>query len=277
MATGLHDSEFEQLDLFSGAGVSRPEAESEWIGWAPADPSRLSDADLIATIPRASQREAAGLVGEAVRRALMDAVPALEALCRRFSGFGLDREVTEQTGAFSGLASLGGGAAAEAVTRLIVSGAVRGPGMRVAMEAAAGLGCRLPPERVAACLRGDDPAIREAACRCARGGPEVIAALVDLLTDLHGSVTHAAALALGRLGRREGSAVLIGLLRTAPTEEVVCALAAIAEEDDWVRLGQTAMRMPELAGVVLEVLEESEEARAMAVAQGVRRRLGMKG
>jgi hypothetical protein len=33
--------------------------------------------------------------------------------------------------------------------------------------------------------------------------------------------------------------------------------------------------VPELAGVVLEVLEESEAPRALAVAEGVRRRLGM--
>jgi len=46
------------------------------------------------------------------------------------AGFGLDREVTEQAAALRGLASLGGAAAKEAVTRLIVSSAVRGPGVR---------------------------------------------------------------------------------------------------------------------------------------------------
>jgi hypothetical protein len=272
MATGLHESAFEQLDLFSGAGVSPPGPEAEPMDWAPLDPARLSDAELIAVLPRARQNEAPALTREAARRGLPDAIPALEALCRRFAGFGLDREVTEQVAALRGLASLGGEAA---VSRLIVSGAVRGPGARVALEAAAGLGCRLPPDRVAAFLRDDDPRVREAACRCARGGAEVIAALLDLLSDLHANVTHAAALALGRLGRREGAAVLARLLGTAPSKEVVGALAAIAEDDDWVRLGQTAMRVPDLAGVVLEVLEDSEAPRAAAVAEGVRRRLGV--
>jgi HEAT repeat protein len=234
----------------------------------------LSDTELIAMLPRARQNEASALAREAARRGLADAVPSLEALCRRFAGFGLDREVTEQVAALSGLASLGGPAAAEAVTRRIVSAAVRGPGVRVALEAACALGCRLPPDRVAGFLRGDDPMVREAACRCARGGADVIAGLVDLLTDLHPSVTQAAALALGRLGYREGSAVLARMLGTAPTEEVIRALAGIAGDDDWVRLGQTAVRVPGLAGVVLEALEESEEPRAMAVAEGVRRRLG---
>ena len=269
MATWMPESAFEQLDLFSGSGVGAP-AKTESIDWAPLDPARLPDAELIAVLPRARQLEAPGLAAEAARRRLADAVPALEALCRRFAGFGLDREVTEQVAALRGLASLNGG---EAVTRLIVAGTVRGPGMRVALEAAAELGCRLPPDRIAESLRSDDPKVREAACRCARGGAEVISGLVDLLTDLHASVMQAAALALGRLGRREGRAVLIELLRTAPSKEVVGALAGIAEDDDWVRVGQTALRVPELAAVVLEVLEESEEPRAMAVAEGVRRRL----
>jgi HEAT repeats len=274
MATVLHDSAFEQLDLFSGSGVAPPEREPEPMDWAPLDPARLSDAELIAALPRARQNEASGLTREAARRGLPDAVPALEALCRRFAGFGLDREVTEQIAALSGLASLGGAAAKEAVTRLIVSGAVGGPGVRLALDVAAELGCRLPTERVATFLRDDDPRVREAACRCTRGGADVIAALVDLLSDLHPNVTHAAALALGRLGRREAIAALIEMLRTAPSEEVIHALAGIADEDDWVRLGQTALRFPELAATVLEVLEDSEAQRAAAVADGIRRRLG---
>ena len=68
--------------------------------------------------------------------------------------------------------------------------------------------------------------------------------------------------------------MLTRTLGTVPTEEVIRALAGIARDDDWVRLGQTAVRVPELAGVVLEVLEESEAPRAMAVAKGMRSRLG---
>jgi HEAT repeat protein len=271
--TGTRLPAFEQLDLFSGAGAGPPVFENASIGWAPVDPSRLDDASLIVAIERASQAEAPGLAREAARRGLADAVPALETLCRRFSGFGLDREVTEQVAALSGLASLGGAAAREAVTRLIVSGSVRGPGSRVALEAASGLGCRLPPDRVAAFLRDDDPRVREAACRCARGEAGTIAALIELLTDLHPTVTHAAAIALGRLGRREATARLSWLLRTAPSAEIVEAVAGIAGEDEWVRLGQTAAMHPDLAEAVLRALEESEEPRAAAVADWVRRKL----
>lgn len=272
MATGLHESGFAQLDLFAGSGAAPPEPDADALDWASLDPARLSDAELIAALPLARQVDAPGLAGEAARRELADAVPALEKLCRRFSGFGLDRVVTEQVAALRGLAALGGAAA---VTRLIVSGAVQGPGLRDALEAAAKLGCRLPPEQITSLLRHDDPKVREAACRCARGGAAAIANLVELLADLHVSVTHAAALALGRLGRPEGRSVLRGLLATAPSTEVVGALAAIAEDDDWVLLGQAALRVPDLAEAVLEVLEDSEAARAVAVAAGVRRRLGM--
>ena len=274
MATGLRDSVFEQLDLFSGAGVASSGSDAGPVAWAPLDPTRLSNAELIAVLPRARQNEASGLVQEAVRRGLQAAVPALEALCRRFSGFGLDRAVTEQTAALRSLASLGGGAATEAVTRLIAAASVRGPGLHVALEAAAALGCRLPPDQVAGFLRDNDPVVREAACGCARGGAEVIAALIDLLSDLHPTITQAAGLALGGLGRREGGAVLRAMLRTAPSEVVIRAVARIAEEDDWVRLGQTAARFPELTEAVLEQLEESEVPRAAAVAAGIRRRSG---
>lgn len=278
MATGRADQAAEQLDLFSGARVApandTPGPFGPASGWAPLDPSRLSDAALIAALPRARQIDAAPLVNEAVRRGLRDAVPALEQLCRRFAGFGRSHEITEQVAALRGLAVLGGGTAEEAVSRLIVAGAVTGPGVRVALKAAAALRCRLPVDRIAAFLRDDDPGVRAAACQCARGGTEVVAALIELLSDLHEPVTRAAAVALGQLGRREAAPLLIRMLRTAPSPDVVGALAAIAEEDDWVLLGQTARQRPDLAPVVLEMLEDSGAPRALAVANGLRRLLG---
>jgi HEAT repeats len=270
VATG--DSAFMQLDLFASGGD--PPSPLEMPSIASLDPARLSDGELIAAIPRAGQREAAGLVDEAVRRNLMDGVVALETLCRRFTGFGVDRAVVEQVVALRGLAAIGGTAAAEAVTRLIVSGAVQGPGLRDALGAGATLGCRLPSDRVASFLSDNDPVVREAACRCARGGAGVIPALIDLLADLHVSVAQAAALALGRLGRVEARPLLRRLLTTAPTPEVVRTLGGIADDDDWVQLARTAARFPALRSPVLTALEESDSPRAATVAEGLRRRLG---
>ncbi len=274
MATWSHESAFEQLDLFAGSRVAPP-ADMVSMAWAPLDPARLSDAELIAVLPRARQVEAAGLAAEAARRRLADAVPALEALCRRFAGFGLDREVTEQTAALRGLTALGGRPAAEAVTRLIAAGrcAAQESLWRWRRRRNWGAGCRRTgsPRSCEMTI----PRVREAACRCARGGPEVISGLVDLLTDLHRDVVQSAALALGRLGRREGHGVLLALLQTAPSQEVVGALAGIAEDDDWVRLGRLALQVPELSKVVLEALEESEEPRAIAVAEGLRQTVNL--
>ena len=52
------------------------------------------------------------LAAEAGRRRLAAAVPSLETLCRRFSGFGIDRMVPEQAAALQALAAIGGREAA---------------------------------------------------------------------------------------------------------------------------------------------------------------------
>ena len=54
----------------------------------------------------------------------MGAVVALEALCRRFRGFGLEHPVPEQTAALETLAEIGGTEAARAVKRIALSEAV---------------------------------------------------------------------------------------------------------------------------------------------------------
>ena len=272
-----------QLDLFSGAGAVPGPAPGPVPGPVPGprpragDPRRLSDVALIQAIPGAGQSDAPGLAREAARRRLAAAVPALESLCRGFAGFGLDREIAEQAAALGALAEICGQPAAESVTRLIVSRAVAGPGLARALASATALGCVLPPERIAAWLRDDDPAIRAAACRCARPHAAVIAALLDCLSDLHPPVAEAAALALGRLGRREAAGILLRLLAAEPAPAVIASLAPVADDDACVRLGQTARTHPDLAPTVLAALEESEAPRAPVVAAGVRRALGLSG
>lgn len=256
-----------QLDLFDPPGMT--EAAPERLSWGAIDPGSLSDAALIAVIPRLTQHEAWPVAREVGQRGLVAAVPVLEALCRRFKGFGADYEITEQTASLSALTVLGG---RDAVTRLIEADAIQGPGARHAIEAAAALGCALPAPRLLAFLRHDDPAVRAASCRCARNGAAVIVALIDLLADLHPAVSFQAAMALCRMGRREGAAIVSRALAAAPSAEIVVALAAVADEDDVVRLGQTALSRPELAEVVLAALDDLETPRAMAVAAGIRRR-----
>ena len=262
-----------QLDLFADRGLTPPAASA-----APAtaaetpvrDPRALPDADLVAAIPLAGQAEAATLAGEAARRNLQTAVPALETLCRRFAGFGLDHPIAEQIAALQALTALG---AKDSVTRLIHARVVRGPGRRWAYDAEAALGCDLAPELVAEGLRDDDPHLRAAACAHARPGLDIVPLLIDLLSDLHTHVSQAAARALGRLGRREGIANLLRQLAETPSRDVAEALIQVAGEDEWVRLSQAAARNPSLAPLVLAALEDTEAPRAAAIAASLRRRL----
>ena len=70
----------------------------------------MDDADLIARIAESGRAGTIALAGEAGRRRLAVAVPTLEAICRRFAGFGADRPICEQAAALDALAAIGGAA-----------------------------------------------------------------------------------------------------------------------------------------------------------------------
>jgi hypothetical protein len=85
----------------------------------------LDDQALIAAIPDSNLADSIALAAEAGRRQLAPAVPSLETLCRRFSGFGIDRMVPEQAAALQALAAIGGREAAQAVPGAVPRGARR--------------------------------------------------------------------------------------------------------------------------------------------------------
>jgi len=263
-----------QLDMFSGAGFVADGAGPEDHGRPALDPSTLSDAALIEALPAAGALDAPALAAEAGRRKLIAAEPALGALCRRFKGFGRHAVVAEQIASMTALACIGGRQAADVVGRAIAEDVVQGPGLPAAMAAAAALGSRLPAEVVLACLRHPNPTVRADACRLARPSAGVVAVLIDLLDDLHDGVTAVAACALGRMGRDEARNRLIRLLANTPSAEAIDAFARIADDDAVILLGRLAQRCPDLAGAVLDALDECELPRAAVVAAGVRRRLG---
>jgi hypothetical protein len=70
--------------------------------------------------------------------------------------------------------------------------------------------------------------------------------LRELLDDLHRDVRIAEACALGRLGRSEVRALLVGYLREEPTAELIDAIAPIADEECAVLLGRVARSTPHL-------------------------------
>jgi hypothetical protein len=248
----VHDG---QLDLFCGSGfVAIGQVQQDPMPH-PAAPAQLDAAALLAAIPTSGIKNGPSLVAEAGRRRLGAAIPVLEDYCRRFAGFGTTQALPEQITALDALAAIGGSDSAHAVARIIGRGWVQGPTLAHAVSSAARLGSRLPPAIVLTLLRHAEPAIRADACRLARPGPDVIATLVDLLGDLHGDVSMAAACTLGRMGRPEALPLLKRCLREAPSTRAVEAVPPIADADCVVLLGRIARAPSEFADAALHALE----------------------
>jgi HEAT repeat protein len=259
----------QQLDLFSDAGIRLGQSVQQSADVIPL-PAELDDHALIAAIPWSNLAESSALATEAARRRLVAAVPALEALCLRFAGFGARRMVPEQAAALEALATIGGRDAAQRVAQLIARGAVQGPALNVAMSAAARLHATLPIDVLRPLLQHPDPRMRANACHCARPVPELISLIVDRLSDLDPTVASSAACALGQIGRIEARPMLMSLLREKPSEEVIHSVASIADEDCMVLLGRIARSTPGLANAALDTLEDIEHPRASAIAATVR-------
>jgi hypothetical protein len=202
------------------------------------------------------------LAAEVGRRRLATAVPALEQLCRRFAGFGLDRVVPEQVAALQALSLIGGPESAQTVARLIVKDVVQGPTKKVAVGIAVHLKSALPAETVLALLQHADPDVRAGACRCTGPWPAVVPVLFSLTGDSNGEVSVAAFCALGRIGRREAKTTLARLLRNAPSVEVIDAIPRIADEDCVILLGRIVRTQPALADAALDALEMIDHPRA---------------
>jgi hypothetical protein len=263
-----------QLDLFSWGGVLPPSPARRSGTPGRAVPSDLGDAALVAAMTDASLADARALAAEAGRRRLAAAIPALEDVCRRFAGFGIDRAIPEQVAALEALAVIGGPAAGRAVARIITKGAVQGPAVRVAVAAAAQLDSDLPAAVVLALLRHSDRSVRAAACQCARTLSEAIPILVDLLDDLDSNVSGSAACALGHLGRPEARPALIRLLGTGPSPQVIDAVAPVADEDCVVLLARIARTKPGIARAARDALDRIDHPRAAQVLAALARSQG---
>jgi hypothetical protein len=253
-----------QLDLFAAGDVKPAPAPPSMAG-ATTLPSAMGDDALVAAIPGAGLRDAPALAEEAGRRRLAAAIPALAALCSRFAGFGAEHLIPEQAAALRAFRGIGGRDAARSLRDLVEGGAIEGPALAVAAETAIALGTVLPARHVAILLAHADPAVRRAACRCAPPAPELVPALLARLDDLDRAVARAAACALGRMGRPEARSALLALLRSDPAEDVIDAIAIVADETCLVLLARIARTMPDLAPAALEALEASDHPRASAL------------
>jgi HEAT repeat protein len=261
----------QQLDLFSANSirVEQPFPLRRALFPVVRD---LEDEALIAAIPPASLDHYAALVAEAARRRLTAAIPALDALCRRFAGFGIDHMVPEQSAALRALAAISTRHAAQTVSLLILRGVVQGPALGLAVAIAAQLQATLPVDVLRSLLRHADPDIRANACRCACRQPDLIAVMIDLLDDLNQAVARSAACALGQMGRIEARPMLATLLREEPSEVVIDAVSSVADEECIVLLGRIARSTPALSDAALDTLESIDHHRADAIATAIRGR-----
>jgi len=261
----------EQLDLFSvNTGLAERDVPCRMTEPVIAADT-LDNDSLLAAIPNACIRESVALVTEAGRRRLAAAIPVLEALCRRFAGFGGGRIVPEQAAALNALVMIGGSDAAQTLVRLIAKRIVQGPCLQQAVAVAARMGAKLPFDTVVELLRHDNPQVRADASRCTRAWPEAVPLLRDLLDDLHAEVRRAAACALGRMGRAEVRALLVGYLREEPSVELVDAIAPIADDECVILLGRVARAEPCMSDAALDALLSIGSPRAKQVAAAILR------
>ena len=255
----------QQLDLFRNTPIPAEPCPCEEVVQPVIAVETIEKDDLLAALPRSGIADSAALAAEVGRRRLTAAIPALEALCRRFSGFGADRIVPEQAAAIDALAQIAGSGAAQALARLIARRTVQGPCLRRAVGAAARLGAKLPAGTVTELLRHDDPAIRADACRFAQPLPEIVVQLRELLDDLQRPVRMAAASALGLMGRNEVRPLLTRYLREEPSAELIDAVSPIADEECIVLLGRVARTVPDLSAAALDALDAIDHPRALRI------------
>jgi HEAT repeat protein len=260
----------EQLDLFSQrADPEEPHSPSvssrSVIAW-----ETLDDERLVGALRNAGIGDSIGLAAETGRRRLVAAVPVLEAIGRRFAGFGADRIVPEQAAALDALADIGGSQAAQALARIIAKSVVQGPCLQRAVRAAARLRAKLPAGLVLQLLRHPNPQMRADACRCVGAWPGAAMPLNELLDDLHPYVAVAAACALGRLGRSEARPLLVRFLREQPSAELIDAIAPVADEECVVLLGRVARARPDLSEALLDALDTIDHPKAEKIADQIR-------
>jgi HEAT repeat protein len=103
---------------------------------------------------------------------------------------------------------------------------------------------------------------------------EAIPILVDLMDDLDSRVSGSAACALGHLGRPEARPALIRLLGTAPSPEVIDAVAPVADEDCVVLLARIARTKPGIARAAGDALDRIDHPRAAQVLAALARSQG---
>ena len=256
-----------QLDLFAERGQEMPRRVPEPMPSPAAAPVKtLSDDELLDAVPKAGPSTIEAVCLEIVSRSLEPAVPALEALWRRFAGFGVEKPLPEQFAVLETLGRLEGADSRSTLRGIVLSKGLPASLLPAALQAAATAGLALPATFVGPLLDHEDALVREAGF--------VLAARTDVRADrlregLFGRSAanrRAAAVALGLRGDVSARQPLYDELARFPSKEVIDAITAVWDDDAIVHLGRCARRHPLLADAVLDALRDIGSARAETVA-----------
>ena len=249
-------------DLFD----AREENGSNGDSSAAVPPRDYTDEDLIAAIPMAGLSNVDALCSEAVARSLAAAVPALETLWQRFTGFGPNTPHRQQLAVIDTLARLESVRSHAALRRIVLSRTLPDSLLPVALQAAIQARLALPARFVEPLLAHDEGSVRLAAFSLAPWSGVAIDCLREGLHDPADGVRRLAAVALGLRGDAQARQPLIRELSRSPSTDVVEAITAVWDDDVIVHLGRCGNRHPHLAEAVLEALNDIGTARALTVA-----------
>ncbi len=265
-----------QLDLFAERGAVTPRHTKNPLPSSSATPAeRLTDDELLERIRDAGPSDVDAVCTEVASRSLEGAVPALEALWRRFVGFGIERPLAEQLAVVDTLARLGGVDACSALRRIVLSRALPASLLPAALSAAAQAGLALPADFVGSFLTHRDAGVRRAAFALAAKSNVAADRLREGLLDRSAANRRLAKIALGLRGDPNVRQPLYDELARFPSADVIEAITAVWDEDAIVHLGRCAQRHPRLAGVVLDALREIGTPRAETVARHIESRKGV--
>ena len=256
-----------QLDLFAERGRVIPHYVPEPKDSPTAAPvGTLTDDDLIESVPKAGPTNVDAVCSEIVSRSLEAAVPALEALWGRFSGFGTEKPLREQLAVLETLARLGGTDARSTLREIVLSKGLPASLLPAALQAAASAGLALPAEFVDPLLGHEHETVRGAAFVLAARTGVPVDRLREGLSDRSAAIRRLAAIALGLRGDTRARQPLYDELARLPSTELIEAISVIWDDDAIVHLGRCARRHPRLAGAVLDALRDIASPRAVTVA-----------
>lgn len=180
----------------------------------------LTDGALIVLLPEATMSAVEAIRSEVATRRLESAVPALEHLWRRFTGFGVKSPLVEQRAVLAKLARVEGASARAALREIVLS-----KGLPASLRTAAEAALSLPARFIGPLLEHKDAAVRVRVFALAHRAGVPVKLLCGGFRQPSAAVRRLGAVALGNGGDAETMVSLVAQLARDPSKEVIEALA----------------------------------------------------